>query len=211
MRIDVNLATRPFVNRMPHAILLIGLGTGAAVLTAWNLTLFLSARAEARAAETQLADIERDEKALERRGDALRARLAKENLPALTLRVEAADEVLAQRALSWSLLLDRLEEVLPWDAALWSVSTAVGKDDISMNLDLRARNQEYYLQFIDALEASPCFSDVYPSGDVRTQSGEFEVGLSLTHDPDCGLGPEKDTRKGVRSRKSRRGGGGGRG
>ena len=49
MRVDVNLASRPLVNRLPHVILLVTLGLTAVGLTAWNAVLFWTTRKDAQA------------------------------------------------------------------------------------------------------------------------------------------------------------------
>ena len=67
MRHDLNLATRPLVNYLPHVLLLSTLAVLAIGLTAWNVSLFLTTRSEAKAVETQLEGIAAEERRLERR------------------------------------------------------------------------------------------------------------------------------------------------
>jgi len=93
---------------------------------------------------------------------------------------------------SWTLLLERLEEVLPWNAAVKTIQTRVSMDgSIRISLKFRAKTHDDALELIDALEASPCFSDVYPSqdSDPGSASQEFEMTLEATHDPFCGSTP----------------------
>jgi hypothetical protein len=192
MRIDVNLASRPFVNRSPQLTVLVALGLAALGCTAWNAHLVLRSRAATRAAAAQREEVKREEEALEIRRASAEDRIAKADLPPLTRAAEAANSVLAQKAISWTLLLERLEEVLPWSAALQQVQTSIAIDgSVSLAIRFRARSHDEALAFIDALESSPCFSDVYPSqdSDPKSPSTDFEMMLDARHDPFCGSPP----------------------
>lgn len=209
MRISVNVATRPFVNRVPHVVLLASLLVAALGLTAWNFSLWLRTRSETRAVETELAALASEEARIAARRGRLEAQLAGADLVELEGRVEAANQVLLEKALSWTLLLDRLEEHVPYDAAVKAVRTSVGPGLVSLDVNLRARNEEYYLLSLEELEKSDCFANVYPSSDLAAAQGEVEATLSMDYDPSCGTaapaGPKK-SRKAVRPKTRTRGG-----
>jgi Tfp pilus assembly protein PilN len=206
MRIDINVATHPFVNRLPHAMLLGGLLALAVALTTWNAAQFLGTRTEARAVERELGEIATQREELKVRHTALLRRLRDADLGVLAADVEAANSVLSEKSLAWSLLLQRLAEVLPWSTALRSVRTSTGERGVTLNVELRAKNMDFYLDFVDALETSPCFANVYPSTDIPTTTGEFEATVQLEYDPQCGTGPAEPPRKlgtGARGRTTR--------
>jgi len=189
MRFDINLASRPLVNHLPHALLLGTLAAGVVVLGAWNLSLYLTTRSEARAVESQLDELESEERRLESRRAELLSTIEQANLDRLAARVAAANDVLSQRYLSWSLLLKRLQEETPWKLRIESIRTTVSQAEVSVTLNVVTREQESYLLFIDELEASPCFSDVYPESEEREEDGRFSVTLEFEHDPWCGQAP----------------------
>jgi hypothetical protein len=206
MRVDVNLATRPFQNRTPHFLLLGTLAVLAGGLTAWNVGLFLRSHAAQVAVETQRGELEADEHALEVRRVAAASRLARADLKPLALRAQAANEVLAQKALSWTLLLQRLEQQLPWQAALRSIHAGVTPESVTLDLDVRAKTYDDALLLIDSLEKSPCFSDVYPRQDKDPSTGqsEYAMTLSATYDPFCGDAPASVTQRKGRASITRR-------
>ena len=206
MRFDVNVATRPFVNRLPHLVLACGLLVAALGLSAWNASRFLSTRSAARAVESELQEIERREADLRARRAALGARMAAADLHELDTRVDAANHVLGAKALSWTLLLDRLEEVVPYDTALANIHTGVGADGVAMTLEMKARNEDSYLKLLDDLQASPCFDNVYPSVDEVSTPPEVLATVSFDYDPQCGTGAPKP-RTGPRARPKRSSGG----
>jgi type IV pilus assembly protein PilN len=190
MRLDLNLASRPFVNRLPHVLLLSSLAAAAAGLTAWNVATVARSASEARAVKGQLSELSAEEDALRQRSAQLATSLRGVDLKPLQVRAQATNEVLAQKALRWSLLLERLEEVLPWKAALQSIQATVGKDGLVLTLKVRTQTQDELLDFLDALEASPCFSDAYPSTETVQKNGGFESSIDVHHDPYCGHAPE---------------------
>jgi Tfp pilus assembly protein PilN len=171
-------------------------------LTTWNAALFLRSQGEKRAVETQMRELADEDVTLKERRAAVQAELAGKDIEPLTTRVAAANSVLAQRAVSWTLLLERLEEVLPWSAALSSISTNMVKDGVRLNFAVRARTYEDALDFIDNLERSPCFSDAYPSGE-QEKDNEFQIEIEADHDPFCGQDPPGAPLVTARGRSSR--------
>lgn len=186
MRTELNLASKPLVNTTPLLVLLVALAAVAAGLTAWNAGLWLDTRAETRAVESQLLAIEREEKSLLDRRSELTRRLQQTDLEALDRRVAAANSVLAEKSVSWSLLLERLQEVTPWDVRLDAIRTSVGEEGVRISLELRTPKADYYWDMTERLEAHPCFSNVYPANQNDTEGNELEVLLQLDHDPWCG-------------------------
>ena len=205
MRIELNLASKPLLNTTPLLVLLGALAISAVGLTAWNTGLYLNTRAEARAVENQLKELEEQEKALLDRRSELTRRLQGTDLEALERRVAAANAVLAEKSVSWTLLLERLQEVTPWDVRLEAIRTSVQDEGVNLALELRTKKADYYWDMIERLEAHPCFSNVYPSGETLKEDGELEVRLGLQHDPWCGRPNPNPQGKGNARRGGRRG------
>jgi len=206
MRSSLNLATRPLLNTTPLFALLGALTVAAVGLSTWNAALYLSTRSEARAVESQLAELEEQERVLLERRVELTGRLQRTDLKALAERVDAANTVLAEKSVSWNLLLERLQELVPWRVRLDSIRTSVRKDSVGLALTLRTEKPDYYWDFIEKLEAHDCFSDVYPSQQTTLPDGEIEVTLKLGHDPWCGDMDADAAQRQLRSRRSSRGG-----
>lgn len=190
MKLELNLATAPFVNRLPQALLLGALLAAAAGLVTWNVLTIVRSVTEARAVEGELAELAEEESRLKRRAESLARSLQGVDIKPIQTEATAANEVLAQKALRWSLLLERLEELLPWRAALESIQARVNRDGVTLDLRMRAEGQDEILEFIDTLEASPCFSEAYPSTEIELKDGGFESTITVAHDPYCGNAPE---------------------
>ncbi len=206
MRLDINLASRPFVNRLPQGLLIGSLLAGALGLTAWNVATVARSATEARAVAGQLATLKEEESLQRAKASRLQATLIGVPIAPLQLKATAANEVLAQKALSWSLLLERLEELLPWRAALRSVDASVSADGVGLTMKARAASQAELLEFIDALERSPCFADAYPGDEGMVAAGGFDGTITVGYDPYCGNAPEIPGGKKARGSITRRGG-----
>lgn len=206
MKSQLNLASRPLLNTTPLFALLGALLLAAVGLSAWNAALYWNTRSEMAAVEAQLDEIEQREVALLARRVELTDRLRRTDLDELGARVEAANMVLAEKSISWNLLLDRLQELVPWRVRLDSIRTSMREDVVGLSLDLRTEKPDYYWDFIEKLEAHACFSDVYPSQQTDLASGELNVTLQLNHDPWCGEPNPGAAQRKVRSKRgSRRG------
>ena len=178
-------ASRPFVNHLPHLLLLGALLLAAVALSAWNATLFLSTRSETRAVQTQLQALAADETRLARRREELARRLQGVDLAELRTDVASANDVLSQRAVQWTTLLERLEDVMPYQAALSSIRQSTGPAGVKLSLEVRSLDQERYLRLLETMEESPCFSNAYPRREEKA-GNEFEVSLEASYDPFCG-------------------------
>ena len=119
--LDVNLASRPFVNNtLPWT----GLGLGLVLLiafTAWNTTTYsehrrlLDEMSDARNTFAgQLEDLDlREQRAL--------AGIGGRDMESLRLQVDKANQVIGWKAFSWTQLFNRMEQIQPWNVQLSSV------------------------------------------------------------------------------------------
>src|SRR5437763_13972952 len=113
--IHLNLAARPFRDYRPvyAAVVLMALLTAFLALN--NVDTFLRYRTETKTTRANIAKLEQQIADEKRRTDTLAQRLRGVDSKTLVLQTEFANAQLAERAFSWSELLDRLERVLPQD------------------------------------------------------------------------------------------------
>jgi Tfp pilus assembly protein PilN len=173
----LNLSRRPFTNSRPvtrTAVLLWVLGF---LLLLGNVSLFwsyLSGSAEKRA---QLARMEAQVERESRQVAQLEARLANSDVDQQNKEVRFLNRKIAERTFSWSLLFDRLAEVLPNGVRVTRVAPssltdnkerddstantpARSRDDrVTLTIDGEAKSDEALLQFVDHLFAHPAFED----------------------------------------------------
>lgn len=165
----LNLATKPFVNES-----LPGLLVGAACLIAVAATAYhglvvsrlLSPSTSARAKEVRALDAELSE--LRKEGPVLRAVRVE---PAALKEWGRVKEIVDRRALGWSDLFGRLEEVLPRNVKLTAIAPAVAKGVVKLDLTAVARTPEDGFEFAHQLQLRPEFAEAVPTGVSELANG----------------------------------------
>jgi Tfp pilus assembly protein PilN len=203
MRAGINLASRPFVNDRPVARVTAALwvlGALLALAAGWSFWGYFAGREDQR---EELASIEA---AMEREREAivgLSRELAAIPLDNQNQRVRFLNQRIAERAFSWSLLFDRLAEILPADVRLLSLAPRVefGEDGrrrgraaaadepapgerVLLQVQAAARRQEAILELLDALFASDSFERPNLAQESR-EGGETRFTLSVVYLPDA--------------------------
>jgi len=93
------------------------------------------------------------------------------------------NSVLAERAFSWSELLDRLERVLPDDVRLVSISPSFNKSGlVHLSLGCIGKNGQSMVSTIDRFNADPHFARAFP-GSENNNAGVFDFGISVDYRP----------------------------
>jgi Tfp pilus assembly protein PilN len=172
---EINLAARPFVNERPvrrAALLLLVGGLALAAVNGWLYTRYVLSRS---ASAGELDRIETQIEVEERRLGALSRQLAAADLTQQNELVRFLNDRIAERTFGWSVLFDRLEDLMPEDVRLVSLSprqadrgpqraTEDAAPEPRFNLALAgvAREPEAVLELIDALFADPAFRDPSP-------------------------------------------------
>lgn len=187
----LNLSRRPFVNTRPVVRVALLLWVFSALLAAANVFLFWGYFAGSGEQRGRIVEIER---AIERSRDRigqLESEAAGLDLARQNERVLFLNEKIAERTFSWSLLFDRVAEVLPAEVRLRRL-VPVSREErgagarrrrregagraerMTLIIGGEAMNDEALLQFVDNLFAHPAFRD-YP--DLSNESKDEASGL----------------------------------
>jgi Tfp pilus assembly protein PilN len=187
----LNLARRPFLNSRPVvrvSLLLWLLGLGLLVV---NLVLFQGYLASSADKREQIARGGQEVERQQRIAAELQGRLGALNLESLNEKVDFLNEKIEERTFSWSLLLDRIAEVLPHDVRLERLRPQTGEaakrqtggrtrltaatrerrqdGAIPMVITGETRSDEELFRFVDNLFAHPAFADPNPKTDTRQE------------------------------------------
>ncbi len=115
---SLNLAQRPFVNTRPVERVAAILWVLGVALLAWNLKLFMGYLGSSQATRGKLATLERDIAEEQRTNADLQAQVGKLGLDQEHREVTFLNRKIEERTYSWSLLFDRMAEVLPDEVRL---------------------------------------------------------------------------------------------
>jgi Tfp pilus assembly protein PilN len=171
-----NLARRPFANTRPVNRLGIALWVVGALLLAGNVAVYYSYFAGSGDRRADLARLEEQVTLQQRRGAEAETALAGIDLEQQNEQVEFLNRKIAERAFSWSLLFDRLAEVLPSQVRLTSLRphgvvsgdegrrrvarrVVVEEGRVALEMAGEAQSGEALLRFVDNLFAHAAFED----------------------------------------------------
>lgn len=173
----LNLARRPFLNSRPVvriALLLWALGLILLLANVYFFWDYLTRSADKR---QQIARGERESERQQVVTRQFQSRLDKIDLRRLNDQVDFLNQKIAERTFSWSLLLDRLAEVLPNDVRLVRLSPKTSEqakrdlqrtrgdrpgssaDEVLLTITGESRSDEALFRFVDNLFAHPGFRE----------------------------------------------------
>lgn len=161
MRVPVNLATRPFVNLRPFLLTAGLLGSVTLILTVLVLVVGVNKWQEHASTRAKLTQLEQEHsRLLTERGDLVRE-LSQPNADALLKRKLFLDGLVQRKQLSWIELFFDLQEHLPPQVRIVSLSPTL-QEDGRLLLDLRVagRSASEVISFLQALEQDNKFQNV---------------------------------------------------
>jgi Tfp pilus assembly protein PilN len=182
--IHINLAARPFRDYRPvyAAVVLTALLTAFLALN--NIDTFLRYRTETKTTRANIAKLEEDITNEQRRAETLTQRLRGVDIKLLATQTEFANAQLAERAFSWSELLDRLERILPPDVRLQSVVPTFGKDgSVHLAMSCQTKTGEGLTNTINRFNFDRQFSNAFPTSETHLETGEYRFTLGVDYRP----------------------------
>ena len=182
--IHLNLASRPYRDYRPVYAVVVILSLLTAFLMLNNVETYYRYIHETQATRAQIAKVE--EEARKERGheNAAKQRLQGLDLKTLDQKTKFINAKLAERAFSWSGLLDELEAILEDDVRLISVSpTFTESGPIQLSLSFQAKTSNGMIETIDRMHADPQFRDVFPSSESRGEDGIYTFQITAQYLP----------------------------
>jgi Tfp pilus assembly protein PilN len=181
--IHINLASRPFRDYRPVYAVVVVMALLTAVLALNNVDTFLRYRTETKTTRATISKLEEQIADEKRETDTLNQRLRGVDLKLLASQTEFANSQLAQRAFSWSELLDRLESVLPPDVRLQSVMPGFAKDGlVHLSMTCVTKTSGGLTTTINRFYSDPRFANPFPTSETATL-GEYHITLSVDYRP----------------------------
>ncbi len=170
-----NLATRPFydVRRVRAALVAVAILVAAfTVFNAWQL--FTLTRRDATLAATIRQS---DATAARLRQDAAQARagIDRVRLEAVLEASHEANALIDRRVFSWTGLLNQLETTLPASVRIRSIKPVSGDGPLRIELVVLARRAEDVESFVESLQGTGSFQDVFTRSENTQEDGMLEV------------------------------------
>ena len=176
-----NFARRPFRNDRPAYALagvLVLCGMGLLVV---NLRLFSDYRRQVADTRAEIAALETRGQHADEKAKAARSALSSYGLSSLAEESRGLARIVAERSFSWTSLLARLERTLPSDVGLAHLQPQFETArDVTLTLQLIARNREAIVRTIEALSKNPAFGQVELRSENEPEAGADPVQFFLT-------------------------------
>ena len=179
-KLDMNVASRPFRNVWPLLVFFGLLAVLSLAATVFNGVLLGSHWLKSRSVQSELRQRITRVDELEQETKAIETRLLKLNRDRLRRNTFFTNELIERRTFSWSLLLTRLEKILPDDVVMTAITPKISGDLITIRLECIAKSQEVGLELIDNLEQSPAFYEVFPETEGQEEILTYGRGLRYT-------------------------------
>jgi type IV pilus assembly protein PilN len=172
--IHLNLASRPYRDYRPVYAVVVGASLLAAFLMLNNIDTYYRYIRETKNTRAEIDRIEAQAQQERVREEAARQRLGGLDLLRLDNQTHFVNAKLAERAFSWSGLLDELESVLADDVRLISVAPTFKPDGtIGLSLQFASKSSDGMITTINRMNRDPRFTGTFPKSETTSPEGIF--------------------------------------
>jgi type IV pilus assembly protein PilN len=190
--IHLNLAARPYRDYRPVYAVVVLLSLLTAFLMLNNVETYYRYTHETRNTRAKIASIEAQTRQERERDAIAQRRLKTLDLARLDAQTKFVNARLAQRAFSWSALLDELESVLDDDVRLLSIAPTFSDDGtILLSLQFQAKQANGMIETINRMHADPQFHNPFPSNERVVEGIGYAFDLTAEYRP---VGPNTATK-----------------
>lgn len=183
--LHLNLASRPYRDYTPVYAVAIVLTLVTGFLMVNNIQTAYRYFVNTKETRAEIARVEAETGNEGRAAEALEKSAAGINVRALAEETEYINVQIAERAFSWSNLLDTMERVLPREVRLVTLNPNILPDGtVSLSIIARAKSNDGMVTFLRNMLANPHFSDPFPQAENQNDDGSYSFSLTTTYRPD---------------------------
>jgi Tfp pilus assembly protein PilN len=181
--IHLNLAARPYRDYRPLYAVVVATSILIAFLMLNNVDTYYRYVRDTRKTREEIARIEAQTQQERRRTDAANNQIKTIDLVSLSKESKFINTQLAERAFSWSELLDRLEAVLPGSIRITSVAPSFSDNGlVHLTLSCEGKSPDSMLATISRLQRDPHFSNPFPT--MQNNTGTvYQFGIGVDYRP----------------------------
>lgn len=186
--IHLNLAARPYRDYRPVYAAVVVMSLLSAFLMLQNIETYYRYTHETSATRAKIADLEKQQVREQQLEQSAQTRLQSIDVAFLDEQTKFVNAKLAERAFSWSTLLDELESVLANDVRLLSVGPNFTQQGIGLTLAFQAKTGEGMINTINRMHQDPQFVNPFPSNEtIDPATGVYSFNLSVGYRPPDGI------------------------
>ena len=181
--IHLNLAARPYRDYRPLYAVVVVASVVIAFLMLNNIDTYYRYVRETQTTREEIARLESQIASERRRADAAAAQTKGVDIVTLGRETKFINAQLAERAFSWSELLDRLEDVMPNDVRITSITPSFSTNGlVHLTIQCEAKSGNGMLATITRFQGNQHFMNPFPNSEANTGAG-FRFGLEVDYRP----------------------------
>ncbi|HVS32878.1 MAG TPA: hypothetical protein VMS98_15645 [Thermoanaerobaculia bacterium] len=181
--LHLNLAASPYRDYRPLYAVVVVVSVVIAFLMLNNVDTYYRYVRETSSTRARIAQIEAQIAAEGKRAEAAAAQTRTIDVTTLGKQTRFINIQLAERAFSWSELLDRLEDVLPRDVRIMSIAPSFDESGlVHLNMMCEAKNSNSMIVTVDRFNRSAYFTNAFPANEENTGTG-FRFNLGVDYRP----------------------------
>jgi hypothetical protein len=179
--IHLNLAARPYRDYKPVYAVVVVASLLIAFLMLNNIDTYYRYVRDTRNTRNEIAAIDAQTRQEKNRAEVATRQIGTMDLNTLSKQSKFVNAQLAERAFSWSELLDRLEGVLPANVRITNVSPQFAENGlVHLNLTCEGKMPDSMLSTINRFQKDQHFANPFPTGQEAMPAGagfRFLVGV----------------------------------
>jgi hypothetical protein len=188
--IRTNLSTRPFYNVRAVQVSLSILAAIVLGITLFNVIRIVALLGSQQTLGATADQSEREAARLRSEASRIRAQINPAELETVATAAREANNLIDQRAFSWTELFSQFEATLPNDVRITAVQPRLEKGIFIVAVAIEARRAEDLDAFIEALEMTGAFRNVLATETQTNQRGLLEAVLEGVYQPSSRTAPE---------------------
>ena len=182
--LHLNLAARPYRDYRPVYAVVVVSSILIAFMMLNNVDTYYRYIRETKSTRAKIAQIDAQTQSEQQQTDMLTQRLHTINVKQLSDRAQFVNTQLAERAFSWSELLDRLERVVPNDVRIEGISPSFDKNGVvRLSMSATAKTGTGMIDTLDHLNRDPQFAHAFPTAEDKTAEGSYKFGIGVEYRP----------------------------
>lgn len=185
--LHLNLAAKPLEDYRPVYAVVVATSILIAFLMLNNIDTYVRYVHDTKTTRTDIAATETQIANEHRRAENAQKQISTIDLVTMSKETKFINTQLAQRAFSWSELLDHLEAVLPTNVRITSITPTFSEGGIvHLSMAFEAKTADGLLITMNGLQRDPSFTNAFPTNQDNSQTG-YRFGLSVDYHPSIPL------------------------
>jgi hypothetical protein len=183
--IHLNLAARPYRDYRPVYAVVVAMSLVAAFLMLYNVDTYYRYIHETQNTRAKIARLEEQTRRERELGRSVDQRLKGVDVKLLDAQTRFINARLAERAFSWSALLDELETVLADDVRVLDITPQFTPETraISLRMNFESKTPDGLIETLNRMHADPQFSNPFPGTQSMNDQGSYTFDIAVAYMP----------------------------